>query len=218
MNRAVAKGFTLIELLIVVAIIAILAAIAVPNFLEAQVRAKVSRVKNDLRTVSVGLESYLVDNNIYPYPLYGSPPSNRGFFIESAVELTTPVAYLTSVNMVDTFAVKNRYSWPGSTDKLSYEYGNFGGMVFDLDTRPLAPNERRKKAYYLLSWGPNRLNDYGSWATSSNGRGVLPLISEYFGAGASASTAWNSVYDATNGTISGGDIGRYGGECRGPGN
>lgn len=60
------KGFTLIELLIVVAIIAILAAIAVPNFLEAQVRAKVSRVKNDQRSMATGIETYYVDNNTYP--------------------------------------------------------------------------------------------------------------------------------------------------------
>ena len=60
------KGFTLIELLIVVAIIAILAAIAVPNFLEAQIRSKVSRVKADQRSVATALESYYVDNNCYP--------------------------------------------------------------------------------------------------------------------------------------------------------
>ena len=46
----------MIELLIVVAIIAILALIAVPNFLEAQVRAKVSRVKSDMRNVATALE------------------------------------------------------------------------------------------------------------------------------------------------------------------
>lgn len=60
------KGFTLIELLIVVAIIAILAAIAVPNFLEAQTRSKVSRVKADMRTIATGLEIYRLDNNDYP--------------------------------------------------------------------------------------------------------------------------------------------------------
>jgi type II secretion system protein G len=60
------RAFTLIELLIVVAIIAILAAIAVPNLLEAQVRAKVSRVKNDLRTVVTALEIFAVDNGHYP--------------------------------------------------------------------------------------------------------------------------------------------------------
>lgn len=60
------KAFTLIELLIVVAIIAILAAIAVPNFLEAQVRSKVSRVKSDQRSFATALESYYIDNNTYP--------------------------------------------------------------------------------------------------------------------------------------------------------
>jgi prepilin-type N-terminal cleavage/methylation domain-containing protein len=60
------KAFTLIELLIVVAIIAILAAIAIPNFLEAQTRSKVARTKADMRSLKLSLEAYRVDNNTYP--------------------------------------------------------------------------------------------------------------------------------------------------------
>ena len=66
------RGFTLIELLIVVAIIAILVAIAVPNFLEAQVRAKVSRVRSDQRSLATAIEAYFVDHNIYPAFTVGS--------------------------------------------------------------------------------------------------------------------------------------------------
>ena len=60
------KSFTLIELLIVVAIIAILTAIAVPNFLEAQVRPKVSCARADLRFIAGGLELYRINHTHYP--------------------------------------------------------------------------------------------------------------------------------------------------------
>ncbi len=60
------KGITLIELLIVVAIIAILAAIAVPNFLEAQVRSKCARATADLATTAAALEHYFADFSAYP--------------------------------------------------------------------------------------------------------------------------------------------------------
>lgn len=59
-------AFTMIELLVVVAIIAILAAIAVPNFLEAQVRSKVSRTMQDMSTVRTAVQAYYADAEAYP--------------------------------------------------------------------------------------------------------------------------------------------------------
>jgi prepilin-type N-terminal cleavage/methylation domain-containing protein len=59
-------GFTLIELLVVVAIIAILAAIAVPNFLEAQTRSKTSRTLSDMAVVAAGIDMYYADTRSYP--------------------------------------------------------------------------------------------------------------------------------------------------------
>src|SRR5512135_1472624 len=94
------RAFTLIELLIVVAIIAILAAIAVPNFLEAQTRAKVSRVRADLRTVATALEAYAVDNAKFP--------PNDGVYNVLPKQISTPVAYLSSGLLVDPFTDKER--------------------------------------------------------------------------------------------------------------
>ncbi len=60
------RGFTLIELLIVVAIIAILAAILIPNFLRARAQSQLSATKGNMKNAATALESYFVDNSTYP--------------------------------------------------------------------------------------------------------------------------------------------------------
>ncbi len=60
------KGFTLIELLVVVAIIAILAAIAIPQFAAYRKKAYNSAAESDLRNLKTAMEATYADNNAYP--------------------------------------------------------------------------------------------------------------------------------------------------------
>ena len=111
------RGFTLIELLVVVSVIAVLALIALPNLLEAQTRAKVSRAKADMRTMVAAIEMYRTDwNKPAPHPipgltdLQGTPfqymVGVAGFSGTGTLTcaITTPIAYLTTFQFYDPFA------------------------------------------------------------------------------------------------------------------
>jgi len=208
------RGFTLIELLIVVAIIAILAAIAVPNFLEAQTRATVSRTKADMRSVTTALVTYQIDNNKYPIDGSGASDGQAYWYVPGgptagtkAGGVTSPVAYLTSVKLVDPFrkaadgaAAKNldvpdsQYFEP--IDYCRYRYTNFPYTYVDSRAAPGLP---QYVGAYGVAYGAYRISSSGPDKTAGPSspnkvKGSNPAISQYI------------VYDSTNGTVSRGDI------------
>lgn len=189
------RGFTLIELLIVVAIIAILAAIAIPNFLEAQTRAKVSRVKADLRSLAIALEAYMTDANHYPwFSMAGMDPQYNQIAYRLC-GLTTPIAYLSSVSYEDTFIAGG--SMGNYTDNLPRTQYNYRNHEFVGATGLPAG----RKIWVLNSLGPDRVKNQG-------------LNVELLARGIPSGQAATVIYDPTNGTISAGDIPRTGGATR----
>lgn len=153
-----AHAFTLIELLIVVAIIAILAAIAVPNFLEAQTRSKITRVKADIRSLVTSIEAYRVDNN--KYPPCGAPPEFDGAVGLS--RLSTPVNYIANDALRDIFF---------DTKKPQLRF--FGYMSRDHEDYNTVGSVRSAQWYFIMSNGPDLTLDDFTPAIAASDTGLF---------------------------------------------
>jgi len=203
-------GFTLIELLIVVAIIGILAAIAVPNFLNAQVKAKLSRGMADMRNLGTAIETFRMDHGYLLVDFWdddttlgieritelGVRPFNNSMertMVQVLAPLSTPVAYMSSIPL-DPFNV-NAKQGAGSdfltTSVGSYIYG---------DKEAEFPGENHNLKLVL----PGNAEQWG----------LRPLqMDEWALLGIGPDADWQSrgysvgiPYQITNGVMSAGDI------------
>ncbi|NPU97046.1 MAG: prepilin-type N-terminal cleavage/methylation domain-containing protein [Candidatus Omnitrophica bacterium] len=177
------RGFTLIELLIVVAIIAILAAIAVPNFLNAQIRAKVARALADLRAIRTAAALYAADHNAPPlstHPALGD--DTRGYL---RFNTTTPVAYLATGLLPDPFVN------PRDPDTIarSEQFYTYHNLVYNIPRGDFPP-------LFLDFYGTWRACSYGPDRTYYNGS-YGSLVYDATNGLASAGNIWVSEKSMT---------------------
>ncbi|MCA9442753.1 MAG: prepilin-type N-terminal cleavage/methylation domain-containing protein [Candidatus Omnitrophica bacterium] len=216
------SGFTLIELLIVIAIILILIAIALPNFLEAQTRAKVTRAKADMRSLGQATAAYFNDWNLDPEP-DNSHTDNRpriwwGF---GSHLLTTPVAYIGEIP-IDPFPDDDKSGslssfWVGMDSArnsiVNQPYLEIVRVVLSAPEPPIGAGEE-----FWHFAHPNGCNPCNSPISAMDDQSCYQLRAApwvYYSAGPDidATLSWLGCnnqpyanYNPTNGTRSDGDI------------
>jgi prepilin-type N-terminal cleavage/methylation domain-containing protein len=200
-------GFTLIELLIVVAIIAILAGIAIPNFLAAQTRSKVARVQKEMQSLATALELYYVDNTSYPLGFfpnisgYGGPGWHtydlNPYYLPRLIALSTPITYLSSMPR-DIFNPGDEWTTNPATGN-SYELNTY--IYYPSKNLVAVVGASWTLTYPTAKW---RLASYGPRLTRKKQGGLLSYYVE------KEIGLLEYEYDPTNGTTSFGFISRFG--------
>jgi prepilin-type N-terminal cleavage/methylation domain-containing protein len=225
--RGSGAAFTLVELLVVIGIISILAAIAMPNYQEALTRSKTAKFMGDCKAVETALETYNADYNFYPAEDYYPVGSNME---ESDMEstypaigfvpraLTTPIGYIGKVPM-DPFRNRNpSYNPSQFPERRPCNYSNdmvntqqnptspdayYVSQVYGMLQGETSRDNRQMSAaiWMINSPGPDGDRDHGWNSRWSDYSEDSPVPDED-----NAPT----VYDPTNGTTSDGDLFMFG--------
>ncbi len=204
MKTSATHGFTLIELLIVVAIIGILAAIAVPNFLNAQIRARIARCYADMKSVGTTIEMLRMDKGVLPvdwwdddleagherlrsvFNMVGAGPDFEARGRDAVLApLTSPVTYMASIPL-DPFQNHGHYYYVDNDPEFEGDDHDF--PAYRPETAEFYGNNPLKPGDWALGGiGPDQTWYGNSWTDDiSNARG--------------------SKYDPSNGLNSRGDI------------
>lgn len=199
------RGFTFVELVLVATIVAILCAIAIPNFFEAKIRGAAARSKADLMVIKLAVDAYRMENRMFP--LNSVPGKASGYDL---IALTTPVPYLTHLPS-DVYTLPD--TWSGHRNRRfpfpePYRYYNAVQVSPEEGLEILGPRSFLFDGFVaavIYGRGPGtRFTRDPGGRTGPDGTNVVEgePFTEFLPDG----KARLLVYESTNGSSSAGDI------------
>jgi len=185
------RAFTYVELMIVLTIISILAAIAVPNFLEAQVRAAVARSKAELAVLKMAVEAYRLENRAYPPNRVAGKPDGRDLLV-----LTTPVLYISRLPLdIFTLPEARGHRHPHPLAPAYYQYFNAIQIEPERGLGVLAPRDSPEQG------SSQEPSSKPSRASNGSGSDGSDQSDQSDGSGASASAVHFRTYPEFSGYV-----------------